>query len=143
MPVHVNSLAVLNSSGIPIPAQTYFFIDLQGRPQFAQQQKEYIQRPGVNGTYARKTGVRGKPFQLVSKNYIPTFVDGANLMALYRGLTDVDYGVRLTQHSVTHDAALDVVEVDEVELFAVNNVAGGFFGGEQACQVIRWILRAS
>lgn len=143
MPLHENSIAALNSSGVIIPAQRYYFIDLQGTPQFAQQQKEYIQRAGVNGTYARKLGVRGEPFTIVSKNYVPTFLDCANLMALYRGLTDLDYGVRLTQYSVTHEAALDVVHVAELEKFAVANVVGGFFGGELACQIVRWTLRAS
>jgi hypothetical protein len=142
MPFHVNSIAALDSGGTVIPAQTFLFIDLKGRPQFAQQQKERIVRVGVNGHYSRKTGIRGKPFQLISTMYWPNFEDAANVMALYRGLTNVNYGVKLAQHSVLFDATLEVDEVDEVDLFAVLNVAGGFFGGEQACQIVRWQLTA-
>jgi len=122
--VHTNSIAALDNMGDPIEAQTYTFVDMQGSVEFAQQELELLERPGVDGTFFRKTGVRGKPFQIRAVGYTTSFTTQAAAMYNLRALVNADYGVRLTKHSVEYLAPLYVLRVDGIEPQACLNAVG-------------------
>jgi hypothetical protein len=140
--VHLNSIAALDSGGVPIGGQTYTFVDIEGNPQFAQQQHELLQRAGINGTFARKTGVRGTPFQLVTRGYVADYATTVTAMTAYRALVDNNYGVQLTRHSVVYATPLLLLAVEEIDQRACLN-AVGVAGNPQVYHIVRWNLIAS
>lgn len=114
----------------------YTFFDLLGVIYASQQQVELIDRPGVDGSGARLTGKRGKPFSLVSVTYYANFTAAKTAMATFVAMkTSLQ---NLTRNSVSYGNYI-VLEIAEAKPpFAVINVAGA--GGAQCRAEVKWTL---
>lgn len=127
MPVHHNSIG------------SFEFISMEGAVYPRQQQKELLERAGVDGTGARKTGLRGKPFQLLTVNYEASLQAAADKLEQYADLCDEDVQIALVKHDVPEGFFM-VLEVVERERYAIFNSLGGLAGGEECCHEVIWTL---
>lgn len=124
MPVHTNSIG----------AQTVF--DLVGTIYSRQQQIEVIDRPGVDGSGARLTGARGKPFMLTSVAYHATFTAAKTAMTAYVALKLSLQEVIRNGVSYGNFIVLDVAEATPP--YSVLNVAGS--PGSTVRAEVKWTL---
>lgn len=125
MPVHVNSI------------DSFTFADLVGTTYFSQQEIELIPRPGVDGLGARRSGVRGKPFVMVSICYHADFTTAAASLAEYTDLVGHN-PVSLTRNSVDMGNFLVLEVTEHKPPQAVINVAG--YPGAQCRAEVKWSL---
>lgn len=125
MPIHVNSIGA------------FTFFDLVGTIYPRQEQLEIIERPGVDGSGARRSGARGKPFVLVSVAYYTDWTDYHMSLYEYKDLVGQDPQT-LTRNDEDYGTFL-VLEVTEVQPpQAVMNVAGD--PTKQVRGVTRWTM---
>lgn len=111
MPIHTNSIG------------SFTFFDLVGSIYPRQEQIEVIERPGVNGSGARKTGARGKPFVLLSITYFDDFSDAASELTSYKAYVG-DALHTVTRNSVNLGDFLVLEVTEATPPMAVLNVAG-------------------
>lgn len=124
MPVHENSIG------------TFELFDLVGNIYLPQQQVEIIERPGVNFSGARRTGIRGKQFELVSVEYRGSFEEAFDAYGAYKAASGGD-SLSIVQNDVDWGAYL-LLEVAILKLFAVVNAAGA--PGANCRMECRWKL---
>jgi hypothetical protein len=145
MAIFTNSITALNSSFVPITQQTYAFIDMIGSIQVPTEQLEVTQRGGVPGSFISRLGLHGRPFQLITINYVADFAAAAAAQVAYNALKSVDYGVKVIKQSVTYPDPLQVLDVVEAEPpRGVSKTVGGFTANtpNEVRQVMRWTLLA-
>lgn len=127
MPVHTNSIG------------DFEFLSLEGAFYLRQQQKELIERAGVDGSGARRLGRRGRPFEVLTVNYEESLESAHDKMLQYIELANDD-PVTVIQASVDKGTYL-VLEVRErVPAYAIFPSLGGLVGGEEACHEVVWVL---
>jgi hypothetical protein len=127
MPVQTNSIG------------DFTFIDLVGTIYLRQESLEVIERPGVVGTGFRKLAARGKPFELVSINYVWDFATARTALIAYNALVGED-PVAVIRNSINYGTFV-VLNVTEAEPpFAVYNVIGTPDTSVQVRQTIKWQL---
>lgn len=112
MPVHVNSIG------------SYTFIDLQGIIDPRSEQLELLNRPGYDGTIARKTGSRGEPFMVQTVTYCTDFSVAKDAVLLYKSLIGEDPQT-VIRYTVNHGDFL-VLRVREVSCRVMVNSTSGF-----------------
>ena len=111
MPLATYQIALLDDMGAPVGASTYSFEVLAGNIVRASEQPELFERRGVDGVGIRLTGVRPRPFQLVSVRLLDDFAAADTFLSDARALIGATYGVRIVQHSIDQDT-FDVLNVD-------------------------------
>jgi hypothetical protein len=99
------------------------FFDLIGTIYLRQEQIEVIERPGVDGSGARKSGARGKPFQLLAVSYHDSWSAFHTAMTAFKAYPGTDPQT-LTRNGESYGSflVLDVMEARPPQ--AVLNVAG-------------------
>lgn len=127
MPVHVNKIG------------EFQFLQMAGPPYLRQEQVELIERPGVDGSGLRRLGQRGKPFQVVTTNYVESLAEAKAQMDLYKAEVADDTPLELIRHSVS-EGTFFVLAVVEQYKGAIFNSLGGFDGNEECLHVVTWTL---
>jgi hypothetical protein len=112
------------------------FLEMTGQIAYRQQGLEIIERFGVNGSGVRKTGKRGRPFEIITLNYELSFADARDKLIEYKTFVGDD-PVKLMKWGVDSGRFL-VLSVEEKDCHAILNPLGGLYGDEQCCQVVSW-----
>jgi hypothetical protein len=89
------------TTGAEDGSANYLFTDLQGVIAASNEQLEVIERFGIDSHGIRKTGKRGRPFQMLSIEYFAG--DASTVFAqinLYRALIGAAHGVKLVQNDL-------------------------------------------
>lgn len=132
MPIHTNSIG------------DFEFLEIQGPPYLRQEQLEIIERLGVSGSGVRKTGERGKPFQVTTTNYEESFETAKNKLDEYKLLVGAD-PVEFIRNDLSEGTFL-VLNVIERDRYAIFNAIGGLQEDEahpvshECCHIVTWTL---
>jgi hypothetical protein len=131
MPVHTNSIG------------DFSFLEMRGSPFLRQQDLEIIERDGVNGSGVRRLGLRGKPFQLETTNYLHDFATALAAMDAYKEAVGDD-PVPLIRHS-ENEGNFIVLGVAERDCYAIFSAIGGIVSVDnplphEVCQIVSWTL---
>jgi hypothetical protein len=127
MPFHQNSIG------------SFQFLSMDGAVYPRQQQKELIERSGVGGTGARKLGIRGRPFELLTTNYEQSLIAAEGKLQEYADLCDEDVPIAVVKNGVPEGSFI-LLEVRERARFAIFNAVGGFEGGEECQHEVIWTM---
>lgn len=132
MPVHINKIG------------EFQFLEMEGSPELRKQRLEIIERFGVDGSGVRKTGKRGRPFQIRTMNYEESFESAKAKFDLYKLLIGDDHQEWIRQ-SVSEGTFL-VLDVVEQDRYAIFNSIGGIQDdpdhpvNHECCHVVVWTL---
>jgi hypothetical protein len=118
----------------------YQFEDLRGMIVPRSEDIELLARPGKDDTTARLTGVRGRPFAVVTMHYVADFEAAATAISEYVQLKDGN-PYEVIQHSISFGfyRVLDVVEA--VPPRAVASVVGSIIANPTVQQFCQWTLQ--
>ena len=117
----------------------FYFEDLQGAIALRKMELEIWTRPGVDGAGARKTGYRGRPFQLRSVHYVADWLATQEALIAYQQLIGED-PVEVIQHDNSFGTFL-VLDVEQLpETHACYNVIGSIVDDPQVLQYCLWTL---
>ena len=118
----------------------FFFEDLQGALDAPHRWGiELWNRPGLAGTFARKTFQHAAPVQVRSVHYVADWLATHDALEAYRGLIGED-PVDVWQHDVYVGkfVVLDVVQLPETR--ACYNVIGSIVSNPEVMQYCLWTL---
>ena len=125
------------------------FTSLEGTIYRPSQQVEVFSRIGLNGVGVRKTGIQGKPFRLISTNFVAPvgessgFAEAQTLYQSYQLL--IGTGAVSVQRNTVLEGLFHVVDIQEAHqpLAVVNAmVADIFYEIDAVLQRVAWVLIA-
>lgn len=116
----------------------YQFASIRGAIFKPQEQLEILTRPGVNGNGLRRLGRRGKPFELVTVAFYADLTAAKTALEDYQTLPG-SVALTLTRSGVDH-GDYNVLEVQEVDTFAVTTPCGNADPTATACMILKWTL---
>lgn len=119
-------------------------VGLSGAPLLLRQENEIIQRPGVNGTGIRRTGVKGVTFQMVSTRDNSNQALAAQEYNLYTVLTQED-AQPIRFKGLDYDSfgvLYVVVDVSDPLIMPLRNKVGGLLGTQESAVklTVTWTL---
>lgn len=120
----------------------FAFLEIMGDPQFPTGDIDLVARPGVNGFALWFTGVRGKPFSLMSLVDAPTLGDAYDLYDQYRfligaGLQALTWrNINMTSVSIM----FAVLDVRPLQIRQVAKFVGGLNSNPGAICRCEWTL---
>lgn|GEM_PF-3196877 len=120
----------------------YDFISLEGQPIWPTMRIKPIQRAGVDGTAFLLIGKAGQEFTLVSGVDVADMNAGYSLLYEYQQLIGAS-PVTLMKGGVEHSDVnryVEVLNVQEERLFAIENSTGGLVANSRAYLQARWTL---
>jgi hypothetical protein len=116
------------------------FEELRGSLQPRSQDLEILIRPGKDDSTVRLTGVRGKPFQVLTLHYVADFLSAKNAISAYVTLQDGNaYEVVQLDESIGYFRVLAVVEVSAMAVASV--VGDTLIADPEVLQYCQWTLQ--
>lgn len=117
-------------------------ITLHGHPPRVQQELEVVVRPGVNGVGLWKTGVRGRPFSIVSIVDVVNLQVGREFYNAYLATIALPNPIKITwgglDLSAAHKTEFHTLGVEILELRVCRTAAGGVSSSSGALLTCRW-----